>query len=390
MSKFDTTEIRALIDRRHSQITIEKWMRDNIFDMDIAEKFGREVVEVSHRAEFVLGALFLHVEEHQGGRGLEGGKSELARRLEIPRQTAQRYEQAFLGLRRLEEKMPSAGQVLEIEPSKLALIESSPEPDSIMEDTVSRLDRGEVPSYREIEAQVTEQRLQRQREILDSEPSTKYRPEPLQYTNVWEFIKTEYDFDDKHSFGNAFPEVLEHILYYFTEPGDCIVDPMAGMGFSKGICNQYHRNCLMYDIEPRSEDITYNDMTEGLPEEAKGCDLIYLDPPYFNIRVKDAYNGEVEDFYEFIKRIAEVSYDTVKLGGKVAFMMMDKTIEEYQCLTAECYRIFREVGFACIMRVSSPYPEHIVTTGFGVNYARTEKKLVGRDRVIYIFQKDSE
>ena len=380
------------------QSNLEEWFNSNIQNMEQAVEVGKYLLGIGETVKFALGLLFIHVEKHDGGGRTEGGRRELSRRLDIPHSTALRYIDAVRGKQRLDAYLNDAGPALDhlegivIEPSKLALIEKAPNPDEILHDTLEEIKtEGQVPTYRDVEEKVKTQRMEQFYEKLDENPATRTRPDPLLYTNVWNFPHARHEYDKSHDYGIAFSEVLEHILYYFSEPNDMIIDPMAGTGPSKRICEEYGRRCLMYDINPKRDDIKYNDLSQGLPDEAQDADHIYLDYPYFNMKVDGAFNDDIDEFLEFIRKTGEIVYNTLRPGGTCSLVMMDSWGKMhpngYAPLIADCYRIFWNLAFECIARISSPYPEHISATGYQVNYAREHRRLIYRDRVIYIFRR---
>lgn len=213
---------------------------------------------------------------------------------------------------------------------------------------------------------------------------TDYSPDNTHAFNVWNFKSLDTRLGNKHEM-NIPGQIAMHVLYYFTGQGDLVVDPMAGGGSTTDACLVMGRKCRAYDIEPIQErkDIQEQDIREGLDERVKGkADLIFLDPPYGDmVMFKDN-----KTFYEFMKTIADVSYNGITDTGKVALVMCDRTKSGYDPFISESYLIFKNAGFRCIQRISAPLTTQSAT-GDEINKARENKKLLGRDRVVYIFQK---
>jgi len=223
-------------------------------------------------------------------------------------------------------------------------------------------------------------------EIVDkfkSEFSDK-PPESLQLFNVWNFPNRDkrYGLD----FKGAIPgQIVENVLYYFTEPFDVVVDPMAGGGTTIDVCKAMYRRYRAYDINKLRDDIQKYDIRNGYPKECKNADLIFLDPPYFDMMFKDLFN-DIHDFYGFIEKVAHDSFETIKMNGIVVFLMQDMTELGNYCLSGESYRIFRKEGFTTIAHISCP----LSTQQFlpqQVEKAKQDKHLLGRNRDLYIFQK---
>lgn len=221
------------------------------------------------------------------------------------------------------------------------------------------------------------------------------KPFSPQLFNVWSFAGLDDNFGQAiEDFRGRIPgQIMQNILWHYgpREEG-LVVDPMSGTGTTRDVVawwnNKYDARlvCLSYDSEPtRLLDIKEHDITTGYPQEAQGCDLIFLDPPYFDMVFTDLYD-DVESFYNFIIKLAKDSYETVKQGGNVAFLMEDMTEKGSYCLTGESYRLFRDVGFICIDHISCP----LSTEQFlpqQVEKAKEDKHLLGRNRDLYIFRK---
>jgi len=209
-------------------------------------------------------------------------------------------------------------------------------------------------------------------------------PESLQLYNVWYFPRRDprYGLD----FEGAIPgQIVENVLYYYTEPFQVVVDPMAGGGTTIDVCKAMYRRYLAYDLKPKRDDVRQHDIREGFPKEAKNCDLVFLDPPYYNMVFSDLFK-DIDKFYVFINKLAKDSFSTVKDDGYVAFLMQDMTEKGRHCLTGECYRLFRKAGFTCVDHVSCPLPtEQFLPQQ--VSRAKTERRLLGRNRDLYDFRK---
>jgi len=209
-------------------------------------------------------------------------------------------------------------------------------------------------------------------------------PESVQLFNVWNFSKRASQYG--LNFKGAIPgQIVENVLYYFTKPFDIVVDPMAGGGTTIDVCKAMFRRYRVYDINPVRDDIIKHDITKGFPKETKNCDLIFLDPPYFNMVFKDLFKN-IRDFYDFIRKLASHSFDSVKQNGIVAFLMQDMTELGNYCLSGASFCIFETQGFQTIAHISCP----VTTQQFlpqQVEKAKENKVLLGRNRDLYIFQK---
>jgi transcriptional regulator with XRE-family HTH domain len=218
-------------------------------------------------------------------------------------------------------------------------------------------------------------------------------PESLQYYNVWNFPKRDPRYGLETYPGVIAGQIVENILYYYTNTFDLIVDPMAGSGTTLDVCKTMARRCLAYDLKPVREDIKQHDISEGFPKECLNCDLIFLDPPYYNM-VFDMFDS-TEHFYSFILKLAKDSYETVKDHGFVTFLMMNQTeklgeaqAERPVCLphVFNCYDLFKNVGFKLVNVISAPLATQQYA-GFDIEAAKERKWILGTYRDLLIFQK---
>ena len=157
----------------------------------------------------------------------------------------------------------------------------------------------------------------------------------IQPYDVWNFIRCH------ELFGNDYPgripgELIAHVLYFFTEPGDMVLDPMAGSGSTLDVCLAMGRKCYGYDIDnkyQRSDIIKHDLATAGWPERVKKANLIFWDPPYFEKienrpKEKSYIDGSIsklsrEEYLAFFtNRLSEASA-LVKKGTRLAFLMSD-------------------------------------------------------------------
>lgn len=87
-----------------------------------------------------------------------------------------------------------------------------------------------------------------------------------------------------------------NLNYYYTEPGDLVVDLFAGGGTTLDVCRYDdmdfgQRAFVGYDIEPKRECIYKRDIVkDGLPD-VSNAKLIFLDPPYWKQK-KGEYSAD--------------------------------------------------------------------------------------------------
>jgi len=153
------------------------------------------------------------------------------------------------------------------------------------------------------------------------------------YFDIWNFAGRDERFGIVYP-GNIPGQIVLNVLYYYAGKNALVVDPMAGGGvtidcvdfLNKEECA--HRKCLAYDINPVKErdDIQKNDILLGYPKEAKNCDLIFLDPPYSKKKEEEYGENSIsalsrDKYLDSFNAIAKNSFDTIKSGGFLAFIM---------------------------------------------------------------------
>ena len=222
----------------------------------------------------------------------------------------------------------------------------------------------------------------------DMEKMNKFGCEPKIF-NIWGFSKRDERLGVITK-GNIPGQITMNVLYYYTKPGDLIVDPMAGGGSTIDACLVMNRKCRAYDKNPNNErrDILKRDVIiEGFDPKVKGkCDLIFLEPPYYNMVFEDDFKN-IEEFYSFMENVTQKSYDAVKPGGIVTLVMGDWTKENpHICLSGDCYKIFSK-KFVCIEHIDVPQSTEQYK-GIVQKQAREKKKILGIRRSLFVFQKE--
>ncbi len=211
-------------------------------------------------------------------------------------------------------------------------------------------------------------------------------PESLQFYNVWSFLKRNPRYG--LYFESAIPgQIVENVLYYYSKQGDTVVDVMAGGGTTIDVCEAMNRRCLAYDKNPMREDILQHDLMNGFPKETKGADLIFLDPPYFDI-ISDIQDfKDYDEFCEFEQQLAKESFKNVRNGGIVTYLIQDLTQKHRLCLSGDAYKIFTDAGFRCIDHISCPLSTQQFNL-YQVTRSKKNKRMLGRNRDLYIFCKE--
>lgn len=220
--------------------------------------------------------------------------------------------------------------------------------------------------------------------------------EPKVY-NVWNFAGRNPNFGIEYP-GNIPGEIALNVIYYYTNKNDLIIDPMAGGGSTIDACKFLNRKCLAYDINCVREDIEYNDVTRGFPEETKDCNLIFLDPPYYNLKAKDyipesVSSLEINKFRKFIDNLAKDCYETIKENGIVTYLIQNyyvkfASINEYIDFIDEGIQSFKQAGFKLVNRINCPQTSQVYQPQ-DVKKAQEQKGMLNLVRDLLIFKKST-
>ncbi|MBA7581480.1 hypothetical protein ES708_23385 [subsurface metagenome] len=222
-----------------------------------------------------------------------------------------------------------------------------------------------------------------------------HKPDPLRFADVWSF--TECDKRFGHDFKGRIPgQIVQHTLYYYTKMFDIVVAPMAGSGTTMDVCKLMLRRYRTYDLNPVRSDIHKHNILDGLPEETKGCNLIFADPPYWDMN-EDQHEGSLasltlDAFLTWETEFAKSCKTMLAKGGYVAFLIQSQTgpsvpvDREYIDHAFEVYQRFKGVGFTPVRRISVPMPTETLTPQH-IEKAKEERRMLGLVRDLLIFQK---
>jgi len=218
--------------------------------------------------------------------------------------------------------------------------------------------------------------------------------EPKIY-NIWNFAGRNSNFGLEYP-GNIPGEIALNVIYYYTSENDLIIDPMAGGGSTIDACKFLNRKYLAYDINCIREDIEYNDVTKGFPKKVKDCDLIFLDPPYYNLKAKDyipesVSSLEINKFRKFVDKLAKDCYEVIKKNGIVTYLIQNyyvkfASIDEYIDFIDEGIQSFKQANFKLINRINCPQTSQVYQPQ-DVKRAQEQKGMLNLVRDLMIFQK---
>ena len=188
----------------------------------------------------------------------------------------------------------------------------------------------------------------------------------LREKNVWTFETPDPRFGKPNYKGRIPGQIVANALYYYTKPGDYIVDPFAGSGTVADIIDTLphfqDRKYKLYDSNPVEERIVHNNvLLTGIPEQSGTVDYIFLDPP-MDFTHRDAssdFAASLEatrsDFSLKFKGIVRECSRVLKSGGKVSMVIEPAfSITEFIDFPHEISQLFKEAGFKPIGKVYLP------------------------------------
>lgn len=223
----------------------------------------------------------------------------------------------------------------------------------------------------------------------------------LRERNVWTFETPDPRFGKPNFKGRMPGQIVGNALYYYTKPGDYIVDPFAGSGTLGDILETLpffnDRKCKMYDSNPTDERISRNNLLlTGIPEQSGTVDYIFLDPPS-EYTQKDAsadfgmgLDALKADFALKFKGIIRECARILKSGGKVSIVIEPSfALTEFLDFPSEATQLFKEIGFRQVGKVYLPRRsgESITRGTQGINEIRGIRVLNSDCRELLTFQK---
>lgn len=224
-------------------------------------------------------------------------------------------------------------------------------------------------------------------------------PDFIRFYNHWQFAENDPRFGIPHP-GRIPGQISANIIYYYSEPGDLVVDPMCGGGSTLDAAAFLDREALGYDVVPKRPDIHQWDISKGFPDEAKNCQLIFMDPPYWNM-MKEGYSElsssekSLGDFKTWYYNLMVACTKTVRPGGFIAvinmgqyFRLPDDFPEGYIDWPFFAYNALHDNGMLPWSRIGVSYPTTL-HTAFDVESAKKGKFLLPIQGDIIVMRRPS-
>jgi DNA modification methylase len=188
----------------------------------------------------------------------------------------------------------------------------------------------------------------------------------LESTTLWDYPRQNYGKTQKGSnkYAGVTPAfVIYNMIKRYTEPGDIVLDPMAGSGTTIDVCKEEGRKCIAYDISPTRPDIIQNDARK-IPLADASAGMIFIDSPYGdNIDYNDdpgnigRISAETDQFYKELDKVMSECYRVLKPGKVLGWLIGDQWVKKK--FTPVGFRIYENlckyfdtVDIVCVARRS--------------------------------------
>lgn len=186
----------------------------------------------------------------------------------------------------------------------------------------------------------------------------------IEATTFWDFPRQSYGLTPKgdNRYAGVTPaSIIFNMVWRYTEPGDLIVDPMAGSGTTIDVCREEKRRVIGYDIHSTRPDIIKSDARE-IPLEDESVDMVFIDSPYgdnirYNAEDKNIGNisSEAEEFYDELEKVMKESHRILRKGKVLGWLIGDQWVRrKFTPVGMKIYerlcRYFEPVDIVCVSR----------------------------------------
>jgi hypothetical protein len=214
-------------------------------------------------------------------------------------------------------------------------------------------------------------------------------PESRQHFDVWSFQKAD---GESSYFGKLPPQVVENLLWLYTQPGDIVVDPFAGGGTTIDVAKRMGRRVWASDRKPSTPTLPIHehDACDGWPDNApRKAGFVLLDPPYwqqakgrYSDDLDDLANQSLDEFYAAWDAVAKAAMDHAE---RIAYIISPTQLDSGEVVdhATDMLAPFRENGWRVERRIIVTYQTQ-QATGQQVEWARENRRLLKlyRDLVV--------
>jgi DNA modification methylase len=188
----------------------------------------------------------------------------------------------------------------------------------------------------------------------------------LESTTLWDYPRQSYGSKQKGSnkYAGVTPAfVIYNMVRRYTEPGDLVLDPMAGSGTTIDVCREEGRKCKAFDVSPTRPDIEQNDARK-IPLADSSVDMVFIDSPYGdNIDYNDQpanigkLSAEDDEFYKALDMVMAECHRVMKPGKVLGWLIGDQWVKKKFTPVGfyvydELCKYFDTVDIICVARRS--------------------------------------
>lgn len=176
----------------------------------------------------------------------------------------------------------------------------------------------------------------------------------LESTTLWDYPRQSYGKTPKGSnkYAGVTPAfVIYNMVRRYTEPGDLVLDPMAGSGTTLDVCSEEGRRCIAYDIAPPRPEIIQNDARK-IPLDDSSVDMVFIDSPYGDNIDYNKHPGnigrisaETDEFYDELEKVIMECHRVLKPGKVLGWLIGDQWVKKK----------FTPVGFDVYQRLGKHF-----------------------------------
>jgi len=225
---------------------------------------------------------------------------------------------------------------------------------------------------------------------IDDTDKLPFEPQAF---NIWNFTDRNPAFGIEYP-GNIPGDIIQNLLWLYTEKKDLVVDPFSGGGVTHDVCQWWSKKmwpvrCVSLDAIPSRPEIKQNDITDGFPASARNAKLVFLDPPYWKQKRGDYKGGDnladmpLDEFHRKLVGIVGASADILVSGGYVALII--GATRDQKRFDHAAY-LMKHVEMKLVERIIVPYSSQ-QAMGYHITSAKNGKLLLNRYRDLLVWQK---
>ncbi|HXV46595.1 MAG TPA: DNA methyltransferase [Nitrososphaera sp.] len=201
--------------------------------------------------------------------------------------------------------------------------------------------------------------------LMVSKKNMEEKPR-LESTTLWDYPRQSYGKTQKGSnkYAGVTPAfVIYNMVKRYTDPGDLVLDPMAGSGTTIDVCKEEGRRCVAFDISPTRLEIKRND-ARRIPLADNSVDMVFIDSPYGdNIDYNDQpgnigkLSAEGDEFYKALEMVMTECHRVMKPDKVLGWLIGDQWVrKKFTSVGFHVYndlcKYFETVDVICVARRS--------------------------------------